>query len=80
MNKALSNKDSINILNILFDRLYVLRNQVFHGNATWNSKINREQLYKCTDLLSEVLPIFILIMIENPSFNWGELIVPVLGD
>ena len=80
VNKALSNKDSINILNILFDRLYVLRNQVFHGNATWNSKINREQLYKCTDLLSEVLPIFILIMIENPSFNWGELIVPVLGD
>ena len=78
--KALSDSNSLSILNILFDRLYVLRNQIFHGNATWNSKVNRKQLEQCTDLLSEIIPIFIVIMIENPKVNWGELIVPVLSD
>lgn len=28
------------ILSILFDRLYVLRNQLVHGGATWNSDVN----------------------------------------
>ena len=78
--KALSDSNSLSILNIMFDRLYVLRNQIFHGNATWNSKVNRKQLEQCTDLLSEIIPIFIVIMIENPKVNWGELVVPVLSD
>ena len=78
--KALSDSNSLSILNIMFDRLYVLRNQIFHGNATWNSQINRKQLEQCTDLLGEIIPIFIVIMIENPKVNWGELVVPVLSD
>ena len=77
--KALSDSNSLSILNIMFDRLYVLRNQIFHGNATWNSKVNRKQLEQCTGLLSEIIPIFVIIMIENPKVNWGELIVPVLS-
>ena len=33
-------------------------------------RINRKQLEQCTDLLSEIIPIFIVIMIENPNVNW----------
>lgn len=32
------------VLMILFDRLYVLRNQIIHGGATWNSSVNRDQV------------------------------------
>lgn len=32
------------ILSILFDRLYVLRNQLVHRGATWNSDVNRDQV------------------------------------
>ena len=79
VNFALSNKDSVTILNILFDRLYLLRNQIFHGSSTWNSKVNREQLDRCIALLGEIVPIFLTIMMHNPNVDWGELAVPVLS-
>ena len=56
-----------------------MRNQIFHGHSTWNSKVNREQLNLCTTLLAEIIPIFIIIMLENPSVDWGKLVVPVLN-
>lgn len=34
---ALAAGDTPVVLSILFDRLYVLRNQLLHGGATWNS-------------------------------------------
>ena len=79
VNKALANQDSVSIMIILFDRLYVLRNQIFHGHSTWNSKVNREQLNLCTTLLAEIIPIFMTIMLRNPSVDWGKLVVPVLN-
>ena len=42
--KALVRQDTRLILNLLFDRLYVLRNQILHGGATWNSSVNRSQV------------------------------------
>ena len=79
VNKALSENNSLTILNILFERLYILRNQIFHGNSTWNSKVNREQLDKCVKLLNEIIPVFLTIMMTNPNVDWGEIIVPVLS-
>ena len=32
---ALADKDTERVLNELFDRLYVLRNQIIHGGSTW---------------------------------------------
>jgi hypothetical protein len=32
------------ILNTLFERLYVLRNQLIHGGATYRGKVNRTQV------------------------------------
>ena len=31
-------------LTLLFDRHYVLRNQVLHSRATWNSSVNCNQV------------------------------------
>ena len=36
--------DTRKALNILFDRLNVLRNQIVHGSATWKSGVNRDQV------------------------------------
>lgn len=41
---AMKYKDTARILSIVFDRLYVLRNQLLHGGATWNSATNRNQV------------------------------------
>lgn len=41
---ALTQKGTRTILSIVFDRLYVLRNQLVHGGATWNSRVNSEQV------------------------------------
>ena len=41
--------------------------------------MNREQLNLCTTLLAEIIPIFMTIMLRNPSVDWGELVVPVLN-
>ena len=38
---ALARQNTEMVLSILFDRLYVLRNQLVHGGATWNGSVNR---------------------------------------
>jgi len=78
VNGALRSKDTILILSILFDRLYVLRNQLVHGGATWNSSANRDQLRDGVAILGFVVPIFIDIMMENPHQEWGAAHYPVV--
>ena len=36
--RALAKEDTLTVLVVLPDRLYVLRNQLLHGNATWRGK------------------------------------------
>ena len=42
--RGLQDRDTKIILGTIFDRLYILRNQLVHGSATWNSSVNRDQL------------------------------------
>src|SRR3546814_8730893 len=42
--QAIQNGDSTRVLSFVFDRLYVLRNQLVHGGSTWNSTVNRAQV------------------------------------
>ena len=63
---------------MLFDRLYVLRNQLVHGGATWNSSINRAQVKDGAAVLGWLLPVFIDIMLENPDQDWGKPFYPVV--
>ena len=76
--KCLSNKDSFTILEILFDRLYTLRNQILHGSSTWNSDINRDKVNDRTKIISYLIPNFVSIMMLNYKQNWGSLAYPII--
>lgn len=76
--KALGRHDTATILSILFDRLYVLRNQLVHGGATWNSDVNRAQVRDGASLLVCLLPIFIDLMMDHPEHQWPMPHYPVV--
>ena len=68
------------ILQELFERLYILRAQVFHGAATSGSKLNRRQINTGTDILAALVPVMVAIMIEaGPEVDWGEVCFPPIG-
>lgn len=75
---AMSQRDTESILSILFDRLYVLRNQLVHGGATWNGGANRDQVRDGAAVLNCLLPVFIDIMMDNPARDWGKPYYPVI--
>jgi hypothetical protein len=75
---ARSNWDTSRILATVFDRLYVLRNQMVHGGATWNSAVNRNQIRDGAAVLGCLLPVFIDIMMDHPGRDWGQPYYPVV--
>lgn len=75
---ALRRLDTATILSILFGRLYVLRNQLVHGGATWGSSANRAQVRDGTALLGCLLPLFIDLMMDNPAHDWPMPNYPVV--
>jgi hypothetical protein len=79
MGKALERRDTACILEILFDRLYVIRCQLVHGAATWKSKANRDQVRDGAAVLGWLLPIFIDIMMDCPDRDWGRPYYPYGG-
>ena len=66
------------LLSIIFDRLYVLRNQLVHGGATWNGSVNREQVELGARLMTSLVPEFVNTMIRNPNAEWGVPFYPVV--
>lgn len=73
--------DRLPILRALFDRLYVMRNQVFHGASTKGSRLNRRPLQDSARILLELLPCFLAIMIEHGSEeDWGDVCFPPRDD
>lgn len=79
VHKALKEKASVDILLIVFNRLYTLRNQIIHGGATCNSSVNRWQLQNACNILAALLPSFIFVMLENAqSLDLGKPFYPVV--
>lgn len=76
--RALGEQRTVDILSMLFDRLYVLRNQLIHGGATWNSSVNRDQLRDGVAILSVLMPVMIDIMMDNANEEWGKPFYPVI--
>lgn len=72
--------NTVRVYEVVFDRLYVLRNQLVHGGATCGSRVNREQLKQACALLAEIVPVMIGLMEENPEADWGEVMYPVVGN
>jgi len=75
---ALRGQDTVRILSLVFDRLYVLRNQLVHGGATWNSSVNRAQVKDGAAVLGVLLPIFLDIMMSHSEEDWGQPMYPVV--
>lgn len=74
---ALKEKNPAQVLNIVFDRLYVLRNQLVHGGSTHNGQVNRSQVSDGSKILGHLMPIFVNVMMDHPSTPWGEPFYPV---
>ena len=77
---ALANQDTLTVLNIIFQRLYVLRNQIIHGNSTWQSSLNRDQVKDGVAILSTIVPVIINLMMDNPELKWAEPLYPPVRD
>ena len=65
-------------LSIVFDRLYVLRNQLVHGGATWNSAANRSQVKDGAHILRAIVPVIIDLMLDHPELDFGPILYPVV--
>lgn len=70
--------DSVRVLSVVFDRLYVLRNQLVHGGSTWNSAVNRAQVRDGAAILAFLLPVFVDLMMDNPDEDWGRPFYPIV--
>ena len=77
---CLANQDTVDVLSIIFNRLYTLRNQLMHGGATWNSGANRTQVKDGVEMLNTLVPIIIDIMMKHPDTLWGDPYYPVVKD
>jgi hypothetical protein len=75
---ALGKQDTVTVLAIVLSRIYVLRNQLLHGGATWGSSVNRDQLRDCTTFMSKLVPLVIEVMMDHPGTLWGQGTYPVV--
>jgi hypothetical protein len=77
---ALQAGDTARILSFLFDRLYVLRNQLVHGGATWGGSVNRAQVGDGARILGFLMPVFVDLMMDNLDADWGSPFYPVVTE
>lgn len=76
---AVMQGETATVLSIVFDRLYVLRNQLLHGGATWNSSVNRAQVADGARILGALVPAVLALMLGHPEAEFGEVMYPVVG-
>lgn len=69
---AFQSGETARVLSFVFDRLYVLRNQIVHGGSTWNSGVNRAQVRDGAAILSFLMPVFVDLMMDHPGNDWGK--------
>lgn len=77
--KYLSEQKIVELLEVVLDRLYTLRNQLVHGGATYKSEVNRSQVIDGKNILSMLVPLIIEIMVDNHEEDWGEIYYPVIS-
>lgn len=84
VNRAPVNKDTFNILTRVFDRLYTLRNQIFHGGATWPAGFGRAQIRDGSRIMASLVPAILDIMQADIDANpaselWGRVAYPCIN-
>lgn len=75
---AVMRNDTATLLSIVLDRLYVLRNQLIHGGATWNGSTNRAQVKDGAAILGVLVPVIVGLMMRGGSEDFGEAAFPVV--
>lgn len=71
--RHLENQEPLQVMLILVERLYTLRNQLFHGGATWNSSLNREAVNAGFNILRVFVPTYIELMLNsNGAIKLGD--------
>lgn len=75
---ALAAMDTGGVLEVIFSRLYTLRNQLVHGGATWKSSVNRDQIRDATAIMGKLVPSIIEVMMQNPGEFPGAACYPVV--
>ncbi len=83
--RALSEQDVLSILSVVFRRLYTLRNQLFHGGATWPSGFGHDQLRDGSRIMASLVPTIVDIMQQDinrdpDSETWGKVAYPHINE
>lgn len=65
------------LLDRVFERIYFLRCQLVHGAASHNSSLNRKAIQNCTQLMDQLLRVFLRVWAEyGADEDWGILCYP----
>ena len=72
VNKDLRKQNVVGVLSVVFYRLYVVRNQIVHGNATWNGGRNYDQLRDAANIMASLVPLLITSIMNNPKMKLGR--------
>ena len=76
--KVMTGGNTSALLSIILDRIYTLRNQLIHGGSTYDSSINRQQINDACQIMADLVPMILDIMIKNHDNDFGEIAYPVV--
>ena len=71
--------DEVDCLDYTFNLMALLRNQIFHGLATYKSQANRDQVEAGVTILQLVMPIIAELLLEHDEVDWGEISYPYIN-
>ena len=79
--RSMERGDAHSVLSEVFMRLYVLRNQIFHGGATFAEGLGRDQIRDGSNIMASLVPAILEIMREDIADNpgsdiWGKVFYP----
>jgi hypothetical protein len=75
--RAMEARDVARAMGLVFDRLYTLRLQLFHGGATFNSTVNRDTVKLSEMALCRFMRAILEVMINHGlGEDWGEFAYP----
>ena len=83
--RELANGNVERVLEIVFWRLYELRNQIFHGGATFAEGWGQDQITNGSRIMADLVPVILDIMdthiAENPDTKvWGKVAYPRINE
>ena len=83
-NSALSRRDIFAVLSVVFDRLYTLRNQIFHGGTSHPRGFGWYQFWDGSRIMAALVPAIVEIMQQEIDSNpdselWGRVAYPQIN-